>query len=334
MKHTTLPRAGALAIGIAALIMSASGAQQAAAESWPERPLTMVVGFGVGGSADRAARAVASFLPDELGQPISVVNRPGAGSQLAATFLLSRPDDGYTLFYSAISPYLATSVLAGNADYSLDDFAFINSQWTDWDMLAVHADTPYQSLAELLEAIRDNPGRVRGSMVFGSSGHLSTLLLLDALSIPHENLNMVSYDSGAGARTAVAGGQVDFTILGAEGSEGVREFIRPIALFRDDSHDDWDAPPVNEALAPLNAEIPIVLGSMRGMAVAAGVRDNHPDRFEKLVDAYKAILERDDVRRFMRGGGIGHEWLGPEETTRRINMMNEVFTKYREIMTD
>lgn len=321
--------AGAMALGLGLI---AAPISPALADDWPTRPVNMVVGFGVGGSADRTARAVASFLPDELGQPIVVVNRPGAGSQLAATYTLSRPDDGYTLFYSAISPYLATSILVSNASYSIDDFAYVNAQWTDWDLIAVNKDTPYQTLAELLEAIRDNPGRVRVSMVFGSSGHLSTLLLLDALDIPHENLNLVNYDSGGAARTAVAGGQVDFTILGGEGSEGIREFIRPLAVIRDTPHPDWDAPPINEALAPLDTEVPVVLGSMRGMAVHASFKEKHPERFGKLADAYRAILEREDVQRYMRAGGIDTEWLGPEETTKRIMEMYAVFERYREYL--
>lgn len=303
--------------------------RNAAAADWPDRPVTVVVGFGVGGSADRTARAISSFLPDHLGVPVRVVNRPGAGSQLGATYVLSQPADGNTVFFSAISPYLGTSVLLGNADYTLDDFAFVNGQWTDWDLLAVNKERPYKTLAELLTAIKENPGKLKVSLVFGSSGHLSTLLLLDAMGLPHDSLNMVSYDSGAAARTAVAGGQVDFTILGGEGSEGVRDFIRPLAVFRRSPHPNWDAPPVLDALKPLDIEIPVVLGSMRGMATSAAFKKNHPERFQKLVNAYKTALEDKKVQKFMKRSKIGAEWIGPEETTARIQEMFEVFEKYK-----
>ncbi|MCG8542852.1 MAG: tripartite tricarboxylate transporter substrate binding protein [Alphaproteobacteria bacterium] len=302
------------------------------AAEWPERPITVVVGFGVGGSADRTARAVASFLPDHLGVPVRVVNRPGAGSQLGATYVLSQPADGNTVFFSAISPYLGTSVLLGNAKYTLDDFAFVNGQWTDWDLIAANKNTPYKTLAELLTAIKENPRKVKVSLTFGSSGHLSTLLLLDAMGIPHENLNMVNYDSGGAARTAVAGGQVDFMILGGEGSEGVRDFIRPLAVIRKSPHPDWDAPPVLDALKPLNIEIPIVLGSIRGMATSAEFKKQHPQRFEKLANAYKAALMDKKVQKFMKRSNIGAEWIGPEETTARIQEMYEVFQKYKSFL--
>lgn len=306
-----------------------SGVRNAAAADWPDRPVTMVVGFGVGGSADRSARAVSSFLPDHLGVPVRVVNRPGAGSQLAATYLLSQPADGYTVFFSSISPYLGTSMLLGNAKYKLDDFAFLNGQWTDWDLLAINKNLPYKTLPDLLMAIKENPGKLKASLVFGSSGHLNTLLLLDAMGLPHDALNMVNYDSGAAARTALAGGQVDFTILAGEGSEGARDFIRPLAVFRKSPHPDWDAPPVLDALKPLKIKIPIVLGSMRGMATSAAFKKNHPERFEKLVNAYKATLEDKNVQKFMKRSKIGAEWIGPEETTAQIHEMFKVFQKYK-----
>ena len=102
--------------------------------------ITFVVGFGVAGSADRTARGLASFIADELGQPIKVINKPGAGTQLAATYVLHQPDDGYTVFATSISPYLADTIIHGGAPYKLSDFAYVNSQWNDWDVMLVHKD--------------------------------------------------------------------------------------------------------------------------------------------------------------------------------------------------
>jgi putative tricarboxylic transport membrane protein len=323
----------AVTIAAGTVILSAALAAPAVADDWPTRPPTVVIGFGVGGSADRTARGVATFLPEELGQPVMLVNRPGAGSQLAAAFVLAQPADGYTILGTAISPYLATSILVGNAQYAIDDFAFINAQWTDWDILAVHRDSPYQSVPELLEAIRDNPRRLSVSLVFGSSGHLTTLLLLEAAGIPRENLNLVNYDSGAAARSALAGDQVTFTLLGAEGSEGVREFIRPLAVVRDEPSEDWDAPTINEALAPMSIEVPVLLGSMRGLAVSRAFKEQHPERFDKLVDAYRRTLEKPEVQRYLSRSGVGGDWLGPERTTEAVMRMYRAFERYRDVLT-
>jgi len=325
-------RAVRLIATLAAVLVPLALSNSATAAEWPERPITIVIGFGVGGSADRTTRAVASFLPEEIGQPILTVNRQGAGGQLAASYVLGAPDDGYTLLGTALSPYLGTSILVGGAQYEMEDFAFINAQWTDWDLIAVNKDSPFKTLPELIKAIEAEPKKHSVSLVFGSSGHLTTLLLLDEFGIPRENLNLVNYDSGAAARSAVAGGQVTFTILGAEGSEGVRDFIRPLAVVREDANEMWDAPPINEALAPTGVRIPVVLGSMRGLVAPATFKQKHPERFDKLVAAYKAVLDRKDVQKYLARSGVGGEWLGPEKTTKQVMEMYAVFEKYKDLL--
>jgi putative tricarboxylic transport membrane protein len=123
------------------------------AADWPNKPMRFVVFSGVGGSADRTARAMASFSSDQLGQPVIVTNKKGGGHQLGANYLLGSKPDGYTVGFTAISPYIATSIIVGEAKYSLDDFAFINAQWTDWDVIAVNKDTPYKNLPDLMNAV-------------------------------------------------------------------------------------------------------------------------------------------------------------------------------------
>ena len=93
----------------------------ATADAYPDRPVTIVVGFGIGGSADRMTRTMAPFLGAALGQPVVVVNKGGAGTLLAASYVLEQPPDGYTVFATGYSPYLSNTILEGNADYSIDD---------------------------------------------------------------------------------------------------------------------------------------------------------------------------------------------------------------------
>lgn len=323
---------GCLALGVLAAGLTVQPDAQAQDAAWPDRPVTFVVGFGVGGSADRTARALAQFMPKELGQPISVVNREGAGGQLAASYVLGQPADGYTVLATAISPYLANSIVHTQADYTLDDFAFINGQWSDWDIIAVNKDREIQTLGEMMTAIKENPGKHSVSVVPSSAGHLTTYLLLEAAGLDESALNIVTYESGGAARAAVAGGQVDFTILGGEGSEGIREMIRPLAVVRDDPAPGWDAPPVNEALAEIGMEIPVLSGSIRGLAIDAEVREQHPDRFQKLVDAYRATLENPEFIAHLEQNDIGADWLGPEKTTEIVERNYEVIKQYKDLL--
>src|SRR3546814_19437061 len=89
--------------------------------------------------------------------------------------------------------------------------------------------------------MKNNPGKPGVNVVPSSAGHITAYRLLEAAGIPAKNLNVVTYESGGKARAAVAGGQVDFTILSAEGSEGIRDMVRPLAIVRDTPPKDWEA---------------------------------------------------------------------------------------------
>lgn len=317
-----------LTVCCAALLMLVPSVQAA----YPDKPINLVVGFGVGGSADRMTRSVSSFLSDKLDQAVRVVNKKGAGTMLAANYVLKAPADGYTIFASTFAPYMSNTIIHGGAKYKIDDFAFINAQWFDFDLIATNKDKPYKSLPELLTAIKENPGKISAAVVQGSAGHLMVNLLLQNSGIPQESLNLVTYNSGGKARSAAAGGQVDFISISAEGCEGIREFLRPLAVVLDEPSESWDAPTVNEALKPLDVTVPVLPGSIRGFAVKAEVKEQYPERFQLLVDAFKELLADKDVKKFLKGNMIGSDFTGPEKTQQMMNQNYEVFNQYKGLM--
>ncbi|MCE8032160.1 tripartite tricarboxylate transporter substrate binding protein [Billgrantia tianxiuensis] len=317
---------------LAALLASLTMTAPVAADEFPDRPMDLVVGFGTGGSADRMTRAMSNFLSEEMGVPVRVTNRPGAGTQVSANYILSRPDDGYTLYASTFAPYLTNTILTGGAEYAIDDFSFINFQWFDLDLIAANKDSGFEDLPSLLEEIRDNPGQVRASVVQGSAGHLMVRLLLEEAGIPQENLNLVTYNSGGEARSAVAGGQVHFTSISAEGSEGIREFLTPLAVINDERIDQWDAPPINEALEPMDLEVPVLQGSMRGFAVSSEMERQYPERFEALSEAIQNTLARKDVQDHLASNDIGGVWVGPERSNELMRENYEIFEQYAHLL--
>jgi putative tricarboxylic transport membrane protein len=316
----------------ATMLASLAMATPVAADDYPDRPIDLVVGFGTGGSADRMTRAMSSYLAEELGVPVRVTNRPGAGTQVSANYILSRPDDGYTVYASTFAPYLTNTILTGGAQYSIEDFSFVNFQWFDLDLIAANKDSGYEDLPSLLEAIRDNPGQVRGSVVQGSAGHLMVRMLLDEAGIPQENLNLVTYNSGGEARSAVAGGQVHFTSISAQGSEGIREFLTPLAIVNDERIDQWDAPPINEALEPMDLEVTVLQGSMRGFAVSAETERQYPERFEILSEAIQNSLARKDVQEHLESNDIGGVWVGSERSNELMRTNYDVFEAYADLL--
>lgn len=328
MIKSVLKTAGISLLGLGFLFSNLNAA------NYPSKPINLVVGFGIGGSADRMTRTMSTFLSDEIEERVKVINKKGAGTQIAANYVLRKPADGYTVFASTFAPYLANTILTGGAKYSMDDFDFINIQWFDFELLALNKNSKYNSLVEVLNAIKNNPGEIKASVVQGSGGHLILKLLLDRYGIPQDNLNLVTYNSGGKARTAVAGGQVDLIAISAQGSESIREFIKPIAILKDKRMKQWDAPTVNEAVAELGIKVPVYSGSMRGFAVSDKMKEKYPERYKTLTEAMQRTLATKDVQKFLSKSDIGYTWTGPEKSNELIKESYEIFKKYSHLLKD
>ncbi|SDG87973.1 Bug family tripartite tricarboxylate transporter substrate binding protein [Pelagibacterium luteolum] len=319
-----------IAASVLAIALGSTGAVSAQDAAWPTSQITFVVALGTGGSADRTARLVAQEMQEELGVPIRVINQEGGGGHVGHTYFMNMPADGSYFLASSIHPYISSAILDFNADYSLDDFAFVNGQWTDIDLFGLSADLPFETLEEFMDAIAQEPGRYRISVVPGSTGLINTIMMLEAFGLSESDVNIVTYESGNAARTAAAGGQVDMTVLGAEGTLPIAEYIKPLAVASDERLPTWDAPTLNEVLAERGIEVPPLVGSMRGIAAHAEFRDNHPELFERFTAAYQAVLEDEEFAESLASQGIGAEWLGPDRTTAIIESNLEILERFQD----
>lgn len=320
--------ASTLFLGSALLL---AGLPAHAADNWPNKQITFVIALGPGGSADRTARLVAQRMQDELGVPIRAINQQGGGGHVGHTYFMSMPKDGSFFLFTSIHPYVSSAILNKNANYKLDDFAFINGQWTDTDLFALNAKLPFQTLDEFMDAVKKEPGKYRISVVPGSTGHINTILLLEAYGLQPDAVNIVTYESGGAARTAAAGGQVDMTVLAADGSISIKEFIRPLAVASDERLEDWDTPTLNEVLSArgLGPVTPLV-GSMRGLAAHAEFKQKYPERFEKISQAYQNVLNDETFKAQLKEQRIGSDWLGPEKTTEIIEKNYKTLERFKD----
>jgi tripartite-type tricarboxylate transporter receptor subunit TctC len=292
---------------------------------FPQKPLRLIVGFGVGGSSDRLARAMKPFLHEMFKTEIEIINMEGEGSQVAASYFLSQSDDGYTLFCSTFTPYLAHTILVNHADYSLDDFAFINLQWFDHDIVAVHVDSSFKSLPEILKILKEKKKKLKIAVMEDSSGHLLLKLLLNAYNIPENTVEIHLFNNGKMARDAIKDKHVDVIIISSQGSELIREQIRTLAVSSAERHPQWDVPTVNEAVEPLGFQIPLFTGSMRGFAVAKSLKEKYPERYHILVEGFLKVLAKKEVQKRLREERIGGTWIGPKKSTRLINETFKVY---------
>lgn len=302
------------------------------AQIWPRRPLTILVPFDAGGSADRLARGFAQFLPKELGQPITVVDRAGAGGQIGTTWFLQQPTDGYTVMLTPATPFIPVNILVTGAKYRLEDFTFVNAQWTDYTILVTPKNRPYTTAQSLIDAIRANPGKLSASVDFGSVGHITTVALLDALGLGPKAIRIVTFDGSGAMRTALAGGQVDFSISQAEGSEVIKDFIRPLAVFLDHRVPAYDVPPINEVLAASNTTVPIINGSVRSFIFPAAFKAKHPKDYETFVAAYRRTLDNPEFKAWLRANQMAGDWVGEEATNTIIRANYDALAKYKDLL--
>jgi len=174
----------ALAIALFALALPAH------AQNWPDRPVKFIVAAPAGSSLDVLARAIADKLKDKLGQPVVVENKPAAGGAVATAEVAKGPADGYSMVLSFNGP-LATGPLLQKLPYDVQkDLAPVIITSSQPNVLAVNAQLPVRSVAELVAYAKANPGKLNyASVGNGSSSNLTMELLksvagFDALHVP------------------------------------------------------------------------------------------------------------------------------------------------------
>ncbi len=201
MQRRSLTLAAALAACLAAMAGTA-GAQ----EFPPKKPVTMVVGFAAGGSADIAARLIAKKLGENIGQVVVVDNKPGAGGNLAHAQVAKGPVDGSVLLFGSIGP-LSISPHFMKVGYDpLKDLAPITMGVTFPNVLVVPANTGIKTLAEFVAKAKSAPGKLDfASTGPGSASHLAGELLNDVAKIDTVH---VPYKGGAPALQDVLGDRV------------------------------------------------------------------------------------------------------------------------------
>jgi len=198
-----------------------AAAPAAAEETFPSKPIQMIVPFPPGGVADITGRPVAYVMGRLLKQSIVVVNKPGAGGSVGAAQAARAAPDGYTLLMalSSISVLPVADRLQGRPPaYELDQFAPIALISADPTVLVVRADGPYQSLKDLVAAAKSKPGAIN----YGSSGVYGTLHVAMEIFAHAAGIKLfhIPYQGGGPAVAALLSGQIDALASGPAAAIG------------------------------------------------------------------------------------------------------------------
>jgi tripartite-type tricarboxylate transporter receptor subunit TctC len=198
-----------LLITLALGLVAAAGAQ---AQAWPNKPVTLLVPFPPGGSTDMIARTLGQKLQDKLGGSFIVQNQAGAGGTVGAAAAKRAAPDGYTIFVSSLGPFVIGPHLIKGVQYdALKDFDYITVAVQAPNVLAVPANSPHKTLADVLAFHKANPGKMSfASAGNGTSDHLTAELFWQQTGTTGLH---IPYKGGAPAMSDLLGAQVDASFM-------------------------------------------------------------------------------------------------------------------------
>jgi tripartite-type tricarboxylate transporter receptor subunit TctC len=292
---------------LAVVLLFFAGA--AAAEEYPSRPITLIVPVAAGGPTDVAARILGSIAEKELKQPIVVVNRGGAGSQVGTTEFARAKPDGYTLGF--LLPPTTNAIILNPARQAIFDeksFAPIINHVIDAGVIWVSAESPIKSFQDLIDAAKKAPGTVRASTTgLLSDDHLYILMTEEATGA---KFRIVHLEGAAGQYKETLGGNVDvsFDNVGNVTKPLKAGLIRVLAVA-DPERSPFlpDVPTMKELGYPT-----VVSASTRGLAAPKGTPKPIID---KLAEVFKRAMDDPDHAKRMAEQGLAVRPMLPEEFT-------------------
>jgi tripartite-type tricarboxylate transporter receptor subunit TctC len=288
-------------------VAALAGAIGIANAAWPERPVTLIVPWGAGGGTDATARIIGSLLEKDLGQPVTVVNRTGGSGVVGHQAISSAAPDGYTI--GLITVEIGMMHWQGLTDISGASYTPIGLVNSDPAGLQVRADSPFKTVADLVAAVKANPGKFKASGT-GQGGiwHLAIAGMLKDLKVDPAAVPWVPSNGAApGLQDLVAGG-VEIVPCSLPEARSLIDAgkVRSLAVMADAPAALYPSVPTLKAATGSDWK----LGAWRGIAAPKGMPNDVRD---KLVAAIKKIAASKEYTEFMATRGFGVAYLGPDE---------------------
>jgi tripartite-type tricarboxylate transporter receptor subunit TctC len=279
----------------------------AQAQSFPSKPIKVIIPFVPGGSSDIVGRAIATKFQELLGQSGVVENRPGANGAIAAEYVAKSDADGYTILVGSIGVFSINAALFKDLRYNpVRDFAPISLAVTTPNVLITKPTLAANSVKELIAFAKKNPGKLSYcSSGTGSSDHLTAELLKQAAGIDAVH---VPYKGGAACQTDIMGNQVDFSFqnLGAVTNYIKGNRMKALAVTAKARH-----PQLPETPSAIEAGAPdLIVTSWQAVAAPA---KTPRDIVAKLNEATVKALRSPDIRERMNQIGFDVVASSPEE---------------------
>jgi tripartite-type tricarboxylate transporter receptor subunit TctC len=292
-------------IQIIAIALAASSLQ-VQAQSYPNQPIRLIVPFAAGGPSDVLARAFSQKLGEDLGQPVIIDNKPGAGTNLAAEFVARSKPDGYTIFLMMVGTQAINETLYKKLSYNtVKDFAPITLVASSSLMLVANPSVPVKNVNDLISFAKANPGKVN----FGSSGTGTPLHLGGELFNVQAGTDIthIGYKGAAPALTDVLGGQIQTAMIGTPAAlpfvkSGKLTAIGVTSLKR--SPNAPEVPAIAETLPNFEVELVYALVAPAGTPSAI---------IKRLNTQMSTILNNPETKTQLASRGFDVQTSSPEQ---------------------
>ncbi len=300
------------------------GPLTALAQGYPDKPVTLIVPSGAGGSTDTAARILAINIQEHIGQPLIVVNKPGASGSIGINYAASVKPDGYMLMEGMIGGHVLYPATNLSAGYSPEDYSPIAMTQMNPNVLVVKADSPYKTLDDLIGAIKAKPGGLKFSHNgAGSIHYFGAHLMMQVAGLEKTAAIGIPYKGGKNAMAGLLRGEADFhqTNLVSALDYIHAGKVRALAVTTKARLDDVpDVPTYAELGYP---EVDIF--GWRGVIGPKGLSD---DIVQQWAKAIQETMERPGWKKMVAAVGDVPNFMGPEEFKKHIE---RDFVRYRKM---
>jgi tripartite-type tricarboxylate transporter receptor subunit TctC len=309
----------------AASTASAQTAKAETKEKYPTRPISIIVSYAAGGGSDLGVRALAPFLEKELGVPITVVNKPGAGGWMGWLDLLGAKNDGYTIALIN-TPNLMTGYMdpSQKRKENIDNFELIANQVTDAGAIAIRADEKrFTNMKELVEYAKKNEVTTTSTGVAGDD-HIAALKMNKKFGT---KFNAIHNKGVAESITAVLGGHVDvmFANVGEVTTLYNNKEIKVLGVMNDNRAKSLpDVPTLKES-----GYDGVVSWSARGFAAAKGMDE---EKLKVLRAAFEKVIKNPDHIKKMADMGLEVDYQNKDGYAKALKLEEKSILEIKDLL--
>jgi len=298
-------------------------------DDYPSKPVTVILQFAPGGGGDQYLLALKPYLEKYLDGTIVIDYKAGASSQIGNEYLFSSEPDGYTIAFLS-TPHVFVSQLLQNTKYKYDDFYPIGQHALDGVIFYTLKGSGIETFEDMIAAARKKPGELTIA-----SGSLASDFGVAIKTVEQENdiqFAFIPTEGGAQTLQGVLGGHFTIGAHRPASALGAQDQLKGLVVFSEERDPSWpDVPTIYELMPGI--DLP-PLGSSKGLMCTVAFKEKYPDRYEKLVEAFRKTAEDPEFLEMAERQGWQVNYLTPDEVMEQMHANFAIYSDYKDLISN